>query len=266
MSFEDDDDGLSLLGAEEFFPEVPGRTSYIDREKRGAGWGIDRDGNWDDVVGQVTVIPKAGANYTDAKTVAAVQKALNDHGYSVGTSGPNHDGVDGMFGSKTKAAIKKMQADINVGVTGIIDEGVISALGVTPGVLPPGVSLQQQAALQAQVALDAATAAEHATTPDDVQLAAAQVLLATSAAAPPPPPAVVQKLADATAQAKAAKTPAQVQAAAQAVKAAAQDVHAAVKPSWWVEPAWQGGWARWELLLVGSGSTVGLAGLLAAIL
>jgi peptidoglycan hydrolase-like protein with peptidoglycan-binding domain len=254
MSRDDDDDGLSLLGAEEFYPEVSGRA-MLQEFAEARGW-----------VGGEVIIPKAGANYTDAKTVAAVQKALNDHGYNVGTSGPNRDGVDGMFGSKTKAAIKQMQTAINIPVTGIIDEGVVAALGVTPGVLPPGVSLQQQAALQAQVALDAATLAEHANTPSDVQSAAAQAQQASDAAAPPPPPAVVQKLAAAVAQAKAAKTPAQVQAAAVAVKDAATDVHTAVKPSWWVEPAWPGGWPRWEVTAAGGGATVGLAALLAAIL
>lgn len=248
-----DDDGLDLLGAEDFFPEVPGRSRFQEfAEER--GWVGDQ------------IIPLVGANYTDAKTVAAVQKALVSKGYDLGSSGPNGDGVDGMFGSKTKAAIIKLQVAIGAGQSGKIDEGVIAALKVTPGVLPPGVTLQQQAALQAQVALDAATAAEHANTPLDVQAAADQVQQAADAAAPPPPPAVQQKLADAKAQAKAAKTPDQVKSAAAAVQSAAQDVHSAVKPSWWVEPAWAGGWPRWEVATAGGGATVGLAALLAAIL
>lgn len=265
MSYEDDDDGLSLLGAEDFFPEVPGRTSYISRENRGPGWGINRDGE-EEMLGGEIIIPKAGANYTDAKTVAGVQKALVDLGYSLGTGGPANNGVDGMFGSKTKAAINKWQSDVGIPQTGIIDEGVIGGLSVHPGVLPPGVTLQQQAALQAQVALDAATAAEHAETPSDVQSAVDQLVSAAAAAAPPPPPAVQQKVAAAQTQAKAAKTPAQVKEAAAAVQSAAADVHAAVKPSWWVEPAWPGGWARWEVTAAGGGVTVGLASLLAAIL
>ena len=251
--------GFDLLGAEEdwnvpnFFPEVLGPRAL-------QAYGEE---NW---VGQVVMIPTAGANYTDAKTVAAVQQALVNLNYDLGKSGPKGDGVDGMFGSKTKAAINKWQSDVGIPETGKIDEGVIGGLKVTPGVLPPGVSLQQQAALQAQVALDAATLAEHASTPADVQTAADQASQAAAAAAPPPPPEVQQKLAAATAQAKAAKTPDQVKAAAKAVQSAAQDVHAAVKPSWWVEPAWNGGWPRWEVTLAGGAGTVGLAALLAVLL
>jgi len=212
----------------------------------------------EDVIGDsVVTIPTAGANYTDAKTVAAVQAALVKLHYDLGDSGPNHDGVDGMFGSKTKAAIKKMQGDLNTEQTGKIDEGVIMTLKVTPGVLPPGVTIQGRAAVQAQVALDAATAAEHAATPADVQVAAQ----AAVDAAPPAPPELKQAAVAAQQKAKAATTPAQVKQAAEAVKSAAQDVHEAVKPSWWVEPAWPGAPERWKvgaaaggaLTLIGAG-------------
>jgi peptidoglycan hydrolase-like protein with peptidoglycan-binding domain len=209
----------------------------------------------------VDVIPTVGANYTDAKTVAAVQAALVRKGYNVGTTGPNHDGVDGMLGPKTAAAIKKMQGDIGQVQTGKIDEGVIMALQVTPGVLPPGVTIQGRAALQAQVALDAATAAEHADTPSDVQ-AAAQ---AAVDAAPPAPPELKQAAQKALVKAKAATTPAQVQAAAAEVKSAALDVHAAVKPSWFAEPAWGGGPPRWQILTITGGGIVGLGALLFAL-
>ena len=183
-----------------------------------------------DVLGAEVTIPTAGADYTDAKTVTAVQAALVKKGYDLGSTGPNHDGVDGDFGPKTKAAIKKLQAAVGADVNGRIDETVISALQVTPGVLPPGVSIQGRAAVQAQVALDAATLAEHAETPSDVQIAAQQAV----DAAPPAPPELKQNAQKALAKAKAATTPAQVQAAAQDVKAAANDVHAAVTgvPPW----------------------------------
>lgn len=211
----------------------------------------------DEVVNKVLgvdVIPKAGADYTDAKTVAAVQKALVDKGYALGDTGPNSDGVDGVYGSKTKAAVKKLQAAIGAAQTGKIDEGVIAALKVTPGELPPGVTMAGRAAVQAQAALDAATAAEHATTPEDVQDAAQLVVDVVSSAAPPPPPEVQQKVAQATAQAKAATTPAEVKAAAVAVQAAARDVHVAVKPAWVSSPAWEGGPERWKV-----GAAVGAA-------
>jgi peptidoglycan hydrolase-like protein with peptidoglycan-binding domain len=206
----------------------------------------------------VDAIPTAGATYSDAKTVAAVQSALVGKGYDLGTSGPNGDGVDGLFGSKTKAAIKKLQTDLGADATGKIDSVVLSALKVTPGVLPPGVSIQDQAAVQAQVALDAATAAEHAQTPSDVQ-AAAQ---AAVNAAPAQPPQLKQAAQAALAKAKAAKTPADIKAAAGAVQDAAMDVHSAVKPSWFVIPAWEGGPPRWQMLAAGGGALVGLIALI----
>lgn len=216
-----------------------------------------------DLIGATTTIPTAGADYTDAKTVAAVQAALVAKGYDLGDTGPNKDGVDGVFGPKTKAAIKKMQTDAGLDPTGKIDEGVIMALKVTPGVLPPGVTLAGRAAVQAQVALDAATAAEHADTPPSVQAAAQQVADVVAAAAPPPPPEVQQKVTQAVAQAKAATTPAQVKAAAVAVQAAAQDVHAAVKPSWISSPAWAGGPELWKVGAAVAGAAVGGGALLA---
>jgi len=231
---------------------IPGET---DRD-RWRKWGkFTRLFSRSDVhMGGEVTIPTAGANYTDAKTVTAVQQALVNKGYDLGKTGPNSDGVDGSFGPKTKAAIKKMQADANLVQSGIIDEGVIMALKVTPGVLPPGVTMEGRAAVQAQVALDAATAAEHAATPADAVAVATQVAAVAAAAAPPPPPAVQEKVQAALVVAKAAKTPAQAIAAAAAVKAAAVEVHAAVKPAWYQEPAWSGGPPRWQ---VGVGAGLG---------
>lgn len=203
-----------------------------------------------DVLG-VETIPTAGANYSDAKTVAAVQSALVKKGYSIGSSG-----VDGLFGPDTKRAILKMQADAGLTQTGKIDEGVIMALGVTPGVLPPGVTMQDRAAVQSQVALDAATLAEHAETPSDVQIAAQQAL----DAAPASPEELKQAAQQALVKAKAAKTSAQVQDAAGDVQAAAKDINAAVAPSWWVVPAWDGGYPRWKIAIAGALATVGIWG------
>lgn len=203
---------------------------------------------------QVLTIPSVGQNYTDAKTVAAVQDALNSkRGESLV--------VDGILGPKTKTAIKKLQASVGADDNGRIDETVISALQVTPGVLPKGVSLQDRAALQAQVALDAATDAEHATSGDDLAQAAQATLDASNAAAPPPPPDVVANAQAALAKAKSSSTPAEVAAAAKEVKSAALAVHNSVKPSWWVLPAWEGGYERWKTALVALGGA-GLAYLL----
>jgi peptidoglycan hydrolase-like protein with peptidoglycan-binding domain len=226
-----------------------------------------RNINWTDDDGGLSLlgvdtIPTAGASYTDAKTVTAVQAALVKKGYNIGATGPNNDGVDGMFGPKTKAAIKKLQAAINADVNGTIDEGVIAALKVTPGVLPPGVTMAGRAAVQAQVALDAATAAEHAETPSDAQTAAEQLVTVADAAAPPPPPEVKEKVAAAQRAAHAATTPAEVKAAAMQIADAAADVHAAVKPAWYEVPAWDGGPPTWEVGVTSAAGAVGLGAIL----
>jgi peptidoglycan hydrolase-like protein with peptidoglycan-binding domain len=214
----------------------------------------------------VVTIPTAGANYTDAKTIAAVQSALVKKGYDLGTSGPSNDGVDGMFGPKTKTAIKKMQGDAHLAQTGIIDEGVIMALRVTPGVLPPGVSIQGRAAVQAQVALDAATAVEHATSgASDVQ-SDYQLLAVLKKAAQEifdvAPPELKPAAQQALVKANAASTPAQAKAAATEIHNVGNDVYANVKPSWWTEPAWSGGWPRWQAGAVGTGIAAGLGALI----
>lgn len=235
---------------------IPGET---DRD-RWRKWGkltrlFSRDGvhMGDDV----RTIPTVGATYTDAKTVAAVQSVLAKRGYDLGKSGPNNDGVDGVLGMKTKAAIKKLQSNAGLDQTGVIDTQVLQSLGnITPGVLPPGVTMEGRAAVQAQVALDAATAAAHASTPADAVAVATQVAAVAAAAAPPPPPAVQEKVQAAVVAAKAAKTPAQAVAAAAAIQVAAQEVHAAVKPSFFESPAWSGGPPRWQ---VGVGAGLGAA-------
>jgi hypothetical protein len=158
-----------------------------------------------------------------------------------------------------------MQSDAGIPQTGIIDEGVIMALKVKPGVLPPGVTAAGRAAVQAQVALDAATAAEHAVTPSEAQAAAQQVVDVVSIAAPPPPPEVKKAAQDALVKAKAATTPAQVKAAAQDIQAAAQAVHKEVSPSWWKTPAWAGGLERWKVATIGGVAVVGLGTLFVAV-
>ena len=42
-------------------------------------------------------------------TIIKIQQALKDKGYDIGTSGPNKDGIDGIYGPKTKAAISQFQ-------------------------------------------------------------------------------------------------------------------------------------------------------------
>lgn len=70
-------------------------------------------------------IPSAGTTYTDHDTVLAVQTALKSRGFDPGP-------LDGIYGPKTAAAIKHIP-----GATGVIDYGVLAALGVSAPVLDP---------------------------------------------------------------------------------------------------------------------------------
>lgn len=213
---------------------------------------------------QILVIPKAGANYTDVKTVTAVQYALMKRGYDLGDTGPNRDGVDGVFGRKTRTAIEKMQKDAGLLVTGTINEDVIMTLKVTPGVLPPGVTPSQVAALNAEVALQAATKAEHAKTTGELQQAAQEAAKVANEAQPPLPPEVRKAAMDALEKSKKVTTPAQVEQVKQEVKKAAENVSAASVP-WWKQPAWPGGWERWKVGAVGGGAVAGLSAIVAAL-
>jgi peptidoglycan hydrolase-like protein with peptidoglycan-binding domain len=64
--------------------------------------------------------------------VEAVQQALVNLGYNIGSTGSNGNGVDGKFGEKTKAAVKKFQTSKNLYSDGIVGEKTAGALGVQP--------------------------------------------------------------------------------------------------------------------------------------
>jgi peptidoglycan hydrolase-like protein with peptidoglycan-binding domain len=57
-----------------------------------------------------------GARGEDVKTL---QRMLLSLGYDLGTFGPNGDGVDGIFGSVTLAAVRAFQSDSGIAVDGI---------------------------------------------------------------------------------------------------------------------------------------------------
>ncbi|MEK6300591.1 MAG: DUF4157 domain-containing protein [Acidobacteriota bacterium] len=62
--------------------------------------------------------------------VGLIQQALVDLGFSLGTTGPNHDGVDRIFGPLTEQAVTAFQTTETIpGVTaGVVDQGTLKCL------------------------------------------------------------------------------------------------------------------------------------------
>ena len=69
-------------------------------------------------------------NSASKTAVKLVQQALADLGFLSGTSGPNHDGVDGKFGATTRQAVTDFQtAEAVVGATpGVLDQATLKCL------------------------------------------------------------------------------------------------------------------------------------------
>ena len=203
-----------------------------------------------------TTIPKA-VSYTDEVTVLAVQGALRAKNYSVK--------LDGLFGTETSKAIKKMQRDIGVGETGVIDYGVLNALGLPAPAYAPTVTTAGRSASAA--AKDADAMASYATTPAEVVHASEQVAAASAVALPPPPPEVQIKVAAASAAAKIAAsptaTPVQVADAKKQVKEAAEAVKSAT--SFWGQALWaEAPVKRWQGAVAGAGLLAIVGGFLMA--
>lgn len=76
--------------------------------------------------------PVAGMESVPLGKVEAVQQALVNLGYNLGTTGSNGDGVDGVFGEKTKSAVKKFQTSKDLYSDGIVGDKTAGALGVQP--------------------------------------------------------------------------------------------------------------------------------------
>lgn len=73
------------------------------------------------------------ATYTDK--VIAIQKALKSnpkYASLLGTSGPNRDGVDGLYGDNTKKAVQAFQKDNGIKQTGFVGSVTAAKLGVEP--------------------------------------------------------------------------------------------------------------------------------------
>jgi hypothetical protein len=72
---------------------------------------------------------RLGQRDPDTDAVTRIQQALIDvqqitgHTYDLGSTGRNRDGVDGDYGPKTAAAVKKFKADENLGFTQFGDVG-----------------------------------------------------------------------------------------------------------------------------------------------
>lgn len=64
--------------------------------------------------------------------VKAVQQALVNAGYYIGNTGDNEDGIDGIFGKNTRAAVIKYQRDNGIKQTGNVGTITSGKLGVSP--------------------------------------------------------------------------------------------------------------------------------------
>ena len=76
--------------------------------------------------------PVAGMENVPLGKVEAVQQALVNLGYNLGNTGPNGNGVDGVFGEKTRSAVKKFQTSKDLYSDGIVGDKTAGALGVQP--------------------------------------------------------------------------------------------------------------------------------------
>lgn len=60
--------------------------------------------------------------------IRAVQRTLLDLGYELGSAGPDKNGVDGVFGTKTKKAVYAFQRDHRLKEDGVVGENTCEAL------------------------------------------------------------------------------------------------------------------------------------------
>jgi hypothetical protein len=100
-----------------------------------------------DVLGAVPGTPI----FTDSDTVRTVQQAIHDLSQyktdkqlDLGTSGPNHDGVDGTWGPNTARAVTRLNTYYRAGGAtdndgAYITQGTLDALKLNPSAAPSGV-------------------------------------------------------------------------------------------------------------------------------
>jgi hypothetical protein len=64
--------------------------------------------------------------------ITAIQTKLKSLGYNLGTSGPNRDGIDGVYGKMTRNAIVDFQRKNSLTPDGIVGTNTAKKLGVSP--------------------------------------------------------------------------------------------------------------------------------------
>jgi len=64
--------------------------------------------------------------------ITAIQTKLKSLGYNLGTSGPNRDGIDGVYGKMTRNAIVDFQRKNSLTPDGIVGANTAKKLGVSP--------------------------------------------------------------------------------------------------------------------------------------
>lgn len=71
-------------------------------------------------------------NEQSSEETTKIQQLLKQKGYGklLGTSGPNKDGIDGVYGNKTVEAVKKFQSDNKISPTGFVGKITKKALGI----------------------------------------------------------------------------------------------------------------------------------------
>lgn len=172
------------------------------------------------------VVPTVGTNYTDKATVLAVQKALTAKGFAP------KKGNDGVWGPDTKETLQSWQYETGQAVTGVIDYGVLLALGVPA----PGTAATAASASAASTLADA-TRRAHAAVPSDVDEVQKQ--------------AAQQAVAAAKTRVATAATPQAQQVAKQQLAVAEQHLEAVAPSSFLTRPVL--GQPLWLLLVGGVG-------------
>jgi hypothetical protein len=71
-------------------------------------------------------------NTQSAKNITTIQTKLKSLGYNLGTSGPNRDGIDGVYGKMTRDAIVDFQRKNSLTPDGIVGTNTATKLGVSP--------------------------------------------------------------------------------------------------------------------------------------